>query len=126
MNLDREDHRIDSAYLAYEQPFAANASAIVFLFANLNYLMNTGGPDLYRLAHLEAGMVAQRLYVAANSFGMGGTSTGEFYDDEVRKFLGLARTGWEPIDCVAIGVSTDDKVVTAHVDQADEEGLWRD
>ena len=58
MNLDREDHRIDSAYLAYEQPFAANASAIVFLFANLNYLMNTGGPDLYRLAHLEAGMVA--------------------------------------------------------------------
>ena len=57
---------------------------------------------------------------------MGCTSTGEFYDDEVRKFLGLARTGWEPIDCVAIGVSTDDKVVTAHVDQADEEGLWRD
>jgi SagB-type dehydrogenase family enzyme len=126
VNLDREDHRIDSAYLAYEQPFAANASAICFLFANLNYLTNTGGPDLYRLAHLEAGMVAQRLYVAANSFGMGCTTTGEFYDDEVRKFLGMERTGWEPIDCVAIGVSTDDKVVTAHVDAVDEEGLWRD
>ena len=125
VNLDREDHRMDTAYLANEQPLAANAAAVCFMFANLTLLMTHGGPDLYRLAHLEAGAAAQRLYIGANSLGMGATPLGEFYDDEVRKFLGMERTGWEPLHAVAIGLSMDDRIATQGT-QAGNEGDWRD
>jgi SagB-type dehydrogenase family enzyme len=126
-NLDRDDHRIDAAYIACEQPLAANAAAVCFMFANLNVLMNNAGPDLYRLAHLEAGTAAQRMYVAANSLNLGCAPIPDFYDDEVRKFLGLDRTGWEPIHAVAVGVSIDDRPLTSTAPQkVDEEGLWRD
>jgi SagB-type dehydrogenase family enzyme len=126
VNLDRDDHRIDAAYLAYEQPIAAHASAVCFLFANLNLLLANGGPDLYRLAHLEAGMIAQRLYIAANSIGLGCAPIGEFYDDEVRKFLGMEHTGWEPIHAVVVGISTDDRVVTSNTVELNEDDPWRD
>ena len=53
--------------------------------------MTHAGPDTYRLAHLEAGIVAQRLYLAANALGFGTAFSGPFYDDEVRRFFGLAQ-----------------------------------
>ena len=108
--IDSDEHRIDLAYLAHEKPLAANASAVCMMFANLNVLMSHAGPDTYRLAHLEAGMTAQRLYLAANSLGVACTPIGDFYDDELRKFLGMDRTGWEPIHMPAVGISIDDKV----------------
>ena len=125
VNLDRDEHRMDTAYLAYEQPLAGNSAAVCFMFANLNILMTHGGPDLYRLAHLEAGAAAQRLYIGANSLGMGATPLGEFYDDEVRKFLGMERTGWEPLHALAIGLSMDDRIATQGA-QAGNESDWRD
>jgi SagB-type dehydrogenase family enzyme len=125
VNLDRDDHRLDSAYLAYEQPMVGNSAAVCFMFANLNILMTHGGPDLYRLAHLEAGAVAQRLYIAANSLGLGCAPIGEFYDNEVRKFLGMERTGWEPLHAVAIGVSSDDRIA-APATHPVESDSWRD
>ena len=126
VNLDRDEHRMDTAYLAYEQPLAGNGSAVCFMFANLNILMTHGGPDLYRLAHLEAGAIAQRLYLAANSLGLGCTPIGEFYDDAVRNFLGMEKTRWEPIHAVAIGISTDDKVATANTPALEGDDPWRD
>jgi SagB-type dehydrogenase family enzyme len=104
VDLDRLDHRPDAAFLAGDKPLAANASAVCFMVANLKILMTHGGPDLYRLAHLEAGAAAQRLYIAANSLGLGATPIGDFYDDAVRRFLGMEKTGWEPIHAVAVGM----------------------
>jgi SagB-type dehydrogenase family enzyme len=102
--LARGNYRIDTSYLCCEQPLAAHASAVCFMAAHLGQLMLNAGPDLYRLAHLEAGIAAQRIYLGANSLSLGCALLGDFYDDQVRKFLGLAHSGWEVIHAVAIGV----------------------
>ena len=73
------------------------------MVANMYTLMTQAGPDTYRLAHLEAGAVAQRLALAARGFGFASCATATFYDDELRKFVGLELTGWEPLLIVAVG-----------------------
>jgi SagB-type dehydrogenase family enzyme len=126
--LERGEHRMDSAYLCREQPLAADAGAVCFLCANLAHVMSHIGPDAYRLAHLEAGVVVQRLYISSNSLGVGCAPIAEFYDDEIRKFLGLDRTGWEIIHAAAIGISTDvrveDQSDVDDVETLDESDVW--
>ena len=56
-----------------------------------------------RLAHLEAGIATQRLYLAAASLGLAAVTSQDFYDEECRIFLGLAKTGWEVLSLVAVG-----------------------
>ena len=74
------------------------------MFANILRLMNEGGPDLYRLAHLEAGTAGQRMYLASDAMGLGCAVSGTFRDDDMRRFFGLDKTGWEPVYAVAVGV----------------------
>ena len=63
--LRRGDYRMETLYLCLEQQAAGNASAVCFMVADLKALMSAAGPDAYRLAHLEAGVVAQRIHLAA-------------------------------------------------------------
>jgi nitroreductase len=81
------------------------------------------GPDLYRLAHLEAGIAVQRIYLGANSLSMGCALLGDFYDDEVRKFLGLSHTGWEVIHAAAIGVPGESREADSDVEDLDASDL---
>jgi SagB-type dehydrogenase family enzyme len=80
-----------------------NAAAICVLVANLKRLLTEAGPDLYRLAHLEAGIAAERLGLAAASVGVGCRMIGDFFDDSWKNFLGLGTTGWEPLLLTALG-----------------------
>ncbi len=71
-------------------------------------------------------MAAQRLYLAGNALGLGVAFSGLFYDEEVRKFFGLAQSGWEVMYEVALGVPLapgQQRVVEV---EADNEGIWRD
>jgi SagB-type dehydrogenase family enzyme len=95
--------RLETSYLACEDEGFGNAAAVCFTVANMHALMMQGGPDTYRLAHLEAGTVAQRLLLAARGFHLAAKSTASFYDEELTKFLGLEQTGWEPIHAIAVG-----------------------
>ena len=70
--------------------------------------MRGAGPDAYRLAHLEAGVVAQRIQLAAASMELACAGAGAFYDDEVRRFLDVDRTSWEPIYALSVGVPAPD------------------
>jgi SagB-type dehydrogenase family enzyme len=106
--LRRGDLRREAAYLSMEQPAWGNGSAVCFLVANLPLLMQHAGPDLYRLANLEAGVVAQRIQLAAAALGLGSCALGAFYDDEVVAFLNLPYPGWEPLHEVVIGVTPED------------------
>jgi SagB-type dehydrogenase family enzyme len=126
--LNRRDHRKQTAYMSLEQQFTADGFATCFVVANLHHLMSHAGPDCYRLAHIEAGIVAQRLYIAANAMGFGCGFSGLFYDDEVRRFFGLEKSGWEVLHEVALGVPLQPRqrrVVEVELD-ADSEGIWRD
>jgi SagB-type dehydrogenase family enzyme len=143
--LSRGEYRLEAAYLSLEQALCGNASAVCFMMANLHQLMTRAGPDTYRLAHLEAGSAGQRMYLASEAMSLGCSGIGAFYDDEVKKFLGLENTGWETIYEVAIGVPiTDSEMVGAEghtqIDQEtadgrkkegpasdpDLDGSWRD
>jgi SagB-type dehydrogenase family enzyme len=95
--------RREGRYIAGDVSAFGDAAAVCVMAANLVALMTRAGPDAYRLAHLEAGIVAQRLYLAAGAYGLGAVTTPAFYDDECRKFLGLTNTGWEVLSLVAIG-----------------------
>jgi SagB-type dehydrogenase family enzyme len=124
--LNRGDYRRQTAHMSLEQDYAGQGFATCFIVANLHHLMTHAGPDIYRLAHLEAGIVAQRLYLAANALGLGVAFSGLFYDDEVRKFFGLLQSGWEVMYEVAMGVPLapgQQRVVEV---ESDDEGIWRD
>ena len=106
--LRRGDFRLESQYLALEQAPVGNAAAVCYLVSDLPSLMAAGGPDAYRLAHLEAGVVAQRMHLAACAMDIGCAGVGAFFDDEVRRFFDIDRSGWEPIYAVALGVPAPD------------------
>jgi SagB-type dehydrogenase family enzyme len=85
------------------QPVFGQGSATCFLVANLHHLMSVAGPDIYRLAHIEAGTVTNRLALSTEALDLAWCETGTFYDDDARQFLGLRTTGWEMISIVALG-----------------------
>jgi len=45
----------------------------------------------YRYVHMEVGHVGQNVYLQAEALGLGTVAIGAFYDNEVRKILGLSR-----------------------------------
>jgi nitroreductase len=65
--------------------------------------MAVAGPDIYRLAHLEAGTVTNRLALSSEALDLAWCETGSFYDEDVRSFLGLRQTSWEVLNMVALG-----------------------
>ena len=101
--LRRGNFRQHAAFICLEQARCGNASALCIMTANLHVLAHAAGPDVYRLAHLEGGIAGQRLALAAAACGLGACGIASFYDDEIRLFLGLAQTGWEPIYAAALG-----------------------
>ncbi|MGB7156942.1 MAG: SagB/ThcOx family dehydrogenase [Tepidisphaeraceae bacterium] len=133
--LNRGGYEKQAAHISLEQQWAGESSATCFLVANVHHLMTHAGPDTYRLAHLEAGIVAQRMHLAASAMGLGCGFSGVFYDDEVRKFFGLAQTGWEVMYEVALGVPLAPgarRMMDVEVDEEEEDddevdkNLWRD
>src|SRR6185312_5075202 len=86
--LRRGNFRRNIGFICLEQVRCANASAVCLITSNIQVVMNGAGPDAYRLAHLEAGIAAQRMTLAAGACGIGTCAIGSFYDDELRMFLG--------------------------------------
>lgn len=101
--LRRGDFGREAQGLAMSNPLFANAGAVCFMIANLHRLMTEGGPDLYRLAHLESGAAAQRLSLSSRALDLECCVSGFFADDEIRRFFGLEQTVWQPLNVVAIG-----------------------
>jgi nitroreductase len=128
--LGRGDFRVETAYLSREQELAGDASAVCVLISNVHLLLQQAGPDTYRLAHLEAGIVAQRMQLLAEAQDLAAVGNASFYDDELRKFFGLEHGGWEIIYQVLIGEPYDPDAeqilnITDEVKDEDED-VWRD
>ena len=101
----RQD-RTETQQLVCGRPCTEPHQPSVFCVANIHRLMMESGPDLYRLAHIEAGTSAHRLYLAASSLGLGCHMTGTFFDEDIRRFIGIERTGWEILYAMALGQRT--------------------
>jgi hypothetical protein len=100
--------RVEAAYLCAEQPLAGDAAAICVLAANVQQLLLDGGPDSYRLAHLEAGIAAHRMHLAAAAYGLAAVCSARFFDDEFRAFFGIHHSGWEILYTVLLGQPAQD------------------
>jgi SagB-type dehydrogenase family enzyme len=57
----------------------------------------------YRYMHFEAGAIGHRLYLAAETLGLGATGIGAFYDDEVHRHLNLVPNQGKVVYHFAIG-----------------------
>jgi len=117
--------RYDAQRLSMSNTLFGNASAVCFMTANLYRLLNEGGPDVYRLAHLEAGMAAQRIGLCATAMGLATSQTGTFPDEAARQFLQMEKTGWEILYTLAIGAVPTAPTTIAKPAWHEQTGLWR-
>ena len=101
--LKRGDFRGAAGYLCLEQPLGADCSALICYMANLDRAIDALGNRGYRDAHLEAGILGGRVYLAAYSLGRGASGL-TFYDDDTTKFLSPHAAGMSPLLMVAVGV----------------------
>jgi SagB-type dehydrogenase family enzyme len=95
--------RGEAGYLCLEQPLGADCSALICYMANLDRALEALGNRGYRDAHLEAGILGGRAYLAAYGLKRGASGL-TFYDDDTTQFFSPHAAGKSPILMVAIGV----------------------
>jgi SagB-type dehydrogenase family enzyme len=97
------DFRYEAGYLCLEQPLGADCSALICYVVALEKILDAYGNRGYRHAHLEAGLLGGRAYLAAYAVGCGATGL-TFYDDDTTKFLSPHGEGKGPLLMVALGM----------------------
>ena len=85
------DKRREVQYLCLGQELGGRASAVVFHAADLAAAVARYGDRAYRYLHLDAGILGQRLNLAALAEGLGASGIGGFFDDEITQLLGIPR-----------------------------------
>ncbi len=101
--LKAGDLRAHAGYLCLEQLLGYDCSALLIYMADLERALEACGNRGYRDAHLEAGILGGRAYLASYALDRGATGL-TFYDDETTKFLSPHAAGKSPLLMVAIGV----------------------
>lgn len=101
--LKRGDFRGEAGYLCLEQPLGQDCSALIVYMADLERATQALGNRGYRDAHLEAGILAGRSYLAAYALDRGATGL-TFYDDDTSKFFEPHAAGKSPLLMLAVGV----------------------
>ena len=101
--LKAGNFRGEAGYLCLEQPLGMDCSALVVYMADLERALGALGNRGYGDAHLEAGILGGRAYLAAYSLGRGATGL-TFYDDDTTKFFAPHAAGRSPLLMVAIGI----------------------
>jgi hypothetical protein len=92
------DFADQAAYLCLEQALGGDAAATHFLMVDLEKVLGRFGDRGYRLAQLEAGVVAGRMYLGAEAHRLGATGL-TFYDDDVARFFAY---GDRPKSCMLV------------------------
>ena len=104
--LKEGDFRQEAGHLGFEQALPHDASAVVFLMADLERILARYGNRGYRAAQLEAGIVGGKLYLSAHSLGLGASGL-TFYDDEVTEFFSPHAEGKSAMFVVPLGVTAE-------------------
>jgi hypothetical protein len=106
--LKAGNFRGEAGYLCLEQPLGMDCSALVVYMADLERALGALGNRGYGDAHLEAGILGGRAYLAAYSLGRGATGL-TFYDDDTTKFFEPHAAGKSPLLMVALGIPRSQK-----------------
>ena len=109
------DQRVAAAGLSLGQDLAGNACVTFSMIGDLERAAQAYGDRGYRYVHFEAGAIGHRLYVAAEALGLGATGIGAFYDEEVHRYLHVAREEGQVVYHFAIGYPVSDPRLRAYV-----------
>lgn len=101
--LKAGDFRAEAGYLCLEQRLGADCSAMIVYMHDLERTLHAFGNRGYRNAHLEAGLLGGRAYLASYSLGRGATGL-TFYDDDTTTFLQPHSEKMSPALMIALGV----------------------
>ena len=101
--LKRGEFRQMSAYLCLGQPLFGDASVVFFLMTRLSDVLGVFGNRGYRVAQLEGGIVAGKIYLSAYSLGLGASGS-TFYDDAVTEFFSPHAEDKGTVIAVGLGV----------------------
>lgn len=86
----REGRFHDSlSHICLDQQWISRAAVNFLFMVNLAGLETALGPRGYRLLLMDAGRIAQRIYLAATGLSLGCCGVGALYDEEARTLLGL-------------------------------------
>jgi SagB-type dehydrogenase family enzyme len=96
------DLRREAGHLGLGQTLPADASADVFMLADLDPILERLGNRGYRAAELEAGIIGGKLYLAAYAQRLGATGL-TFFDDDVTGFFSPHAAGKSVMFLVALG-----------------------
>ncbi len=96
------DFRAEAGYLCLEQPLGADCSALIIYMCDLQQTLQVFGNRGYRNAHLEAGLLGGRAYLASYSLGRGASGL-TFYDNDTTAFLQPHCGPMSPLLMVAVG-----------------------
>jgi SagB-type dehydrogenase family enzyme len=77
------------ARVCLDQQWISRAAVNFLFMANLTGLETALGPRGYRLLLMDAGRIAQRIYLAATGLSLGCCGVGALYDEEARTLLDL-------------------------------------
>jgi len=77
------------SHICLDQEWMASASLHVLFMTDMKSLEQSWGARGYRYAMMTAGMMGERLYLAASVLGLGCCGIGAFYDGEASLLLGL-------------------------------------
>ncbi len=92
------------SHICLDQEWMASASLHFLFMANITSLERSWGPRGYRYAMMTAGLMGERLYLAASALGLGCCGIGAFYDGEASMLLGLNASS-RVLYVVALGIT---------------------
>jgi SagB-type dehydrogenase family enzyme len=85
------DPRDAARFITLGQELGGDAAAVVFHTADLAGCVRDLGERAYRYLHLDAGLIGQRMNLAAVAEGLGASGIGGFFDDHTADLLGIPR-----------------------------------
>jgi SagB-type dehydrogenase family enzyme len=97
-----QDCRSGLVAAAHQQDCVRTASAVLVIAAVFERTTQRYGERGMRYAHMEAGHVAQNVYLQAGALNLGTVLVGAFDDGEVKRVLQLAQ-GEEPLGLMPLG-----------------------
>lgn len=103
LELLRAGHfRYEAGHLALDQELGMDAAVNIYFMVNLEAVLARFGNRGYRVAQLEAAIIAGKLYLAAYTLGLGATGL-TFFDDEVTTFFSPHAIGKSVMFLIALG-----------------------
>ena len=87
--LDEGNLRRRMSRCSLGPPWLAHAHAVLVLVCNLARVSWKYGDRGYRFAHVDAGVLAQNLYLVGTALGLTTCAVAGYYDDAVHELLGV-------------------------------------